>query len=203
MEVVKLKEFFTMKKRFGIDIDGTVTSPSAILPFINKAFGLNITLADVKQYDLNPVVNVSEQEFANWFMNNEPRIYAGSPIAQDAASVLTKWRNQYELCFISARGPHLLDITKKWFIEHNLTFDEIELIGTHNKVESVKKHKVDLFFEDKHDNAVMIHEECHIPVLLFDTPYNQDPIPNGVIRVLNWKEAYHWVRNWESKKRLV
>ena len=47
-----------MKKRFGIDIDGTVTSPSAILPFINKAFGMNITLADVKQYDLNPVVNV-------------------------------------------------------------------------------------------------------------------------------------------------
>ena len=145
-----------MKKRFGIDIDGTVTSPSAILPFINKAFGLNITLADVKQYDLNPVVNVSEQEFANWFMNNEPRIYAGSPIAQDAASVLTKWRNQYELCFISARGPHLLDITKKWFIEQNLTFDEIELIGTHNKIESVKNYKIDLFFEDKHDNAVDI-----------------------------------------------
>jgi uncharacterized HAD superfamily protein len=185
-----------MKKRFGIDIDGTVTSPSAIIPFINTAFGLNITLKDVKQYDLNPVVNVSEQEFANWWIENEPIIYAESPIADDAAPVLTEWKKNFELCFISARSPHLLDITKKWFLEHNLSFNEIELIGTHDKVESAKKHHVDLFLEDKHDNAIIIHEECKIPVLLFDTPYNQDPIPEGVIRVFNWKEAAHWVENW-------
>jgi uncharacterized HAD superfamily protein len=64
---------------------------------------------------------------------------------------------------------------------------------------------VDIFLEDKHDNAVEIHEECKIPVLLFDTPYNREPIPEGVIRVYNWKEACHWVENWqrEKEKRLV
>jgi uncharacterized protein len=185
-----------MKKRLGIDIDGTVTSPSAMIPFINKAFGMNITLNDVKQYDLNPVVNVSEQEFAEWWIENEPIIYAESPIADDAASVLTEWENKFDLCFISARSPHLLNITKKWFLDHNLNFHEIELIGTHDKVEAAKRHKVDLFFEDKHDNAIIIHEECKIPVLLFDTPYNQDPIPEGVIRVFSWKEAKLWVENW-------
>jgi uncharacterized protein len=185
-----------MKKRFGIDIDGTVTSPSAMIPFINKAFGLNITLNDVKQYDLNPVVNVSEQEFAKWWIDNEPIIYAESPIADDAASVLAKWENKFDLCFISARGPHLLNITKKWFLDHNLNFHEIELIGTHDKVEAAKRHKVDLFLEDKHDNAIIIHEECKIPVLLFDTPYNQDPVPEGVIRIFSWKEASLWVENW-------
>ena len=45
----------------------------------------------------------------------------------------------------------------------------------------------------------MIHEECNIPVLLFDTPYNQDPIPKGVIRVNNWNEANKWVKNWLDK----
>lgn len=193
-----------MKKRFGIDIDGTVTSPSSLLPFINKAFGLNITLEDVKQYDLNPIVNVTKEEFADWFMKNEPLIYAGSPIAEDAEKVLEKWKNNhYELCFISARGPHLLEITKQWFINHNLTYDEIELIGTHDKVEACKKYKVDIFLEDKHDNAVAIHEECQIPVLLFDTPYNQDPLPEGVIRVYSWVEAGKWVENWINEKRLV
>jgi uncharacterized HAD superfamily protein len=188
-----------MKKRFGIDIDGTVTDPSAMIPFINKAFGLNISLKDVKQYDLNPVVNVSEQEFAKWWIDNEPIIYAESPIADDAASILTEWENKFDLCFISARGPHLLDITKKWFLDHNLKLHEIELIGTHDKVEAAKKHKVDLFLEDKHDNAIIIHEECKIPVLLFDTPYNQDPIPEGVIRVFSWKEASLWVKNWVKR----
>ncbi|HZG73794.1 MAG TPA: hypothetical protein VEY51_19840, partial [Chondromyces sp.] len=54
----------------------------------------------------------------------------------------------------------------------------------------------DIFFEDKHDNAVMIHEELNIPVILFNTPYNQDPIPPGVIRVSSWSEAEKWVQHW-------
>src|ERR1700730_18544193 len=143
-----------MKKRFGIDIDGTVTSPASILPFINKDFGMNLTLTDVTEYDLNPFVNVSEAEFAQWFVKNEPVIYAESPLAKDAAAILNKWKNKYELYFISARGPHLLDVTKRWFLDNHLTYDHIELIGTHDKIDAVKKHQVDIFFEDKHDNAV-------------------------------------------------
>ena len=33
-----------------------------------------------------------------------------------------------------------------------------------------------------------------IPVLLFDTPYNRKPIPEGVIRVTNWREADQWIK---------
>lgn len=191
-----------MKKKFGIDIDGTVTSPAALLPFINDAFGMNLTLEDVTEYDLNPIVNVSKAEFANWYSHNEPQIYLESRIAQGAASVLNKWKKHYELCFISARNPHMLDVTKQWFRNNGLTFDHLELIGTHNKVEAAKRENVDIFFEDKHDNAVMLHEECHIPVLLFNTPYNQEPVPAGVIRVQNWREADYWVENWLKEKRL-
>ena len=46
----------------------------------------------------------------------------------------------------------------------------------------------------------MIHEQCHIPVLLFNTPYNQDPIPDGVIRVHNWNEARSLGRKLAKKK---
>ncbi|MBV7507501.1 hypothetical protein KW850_19860 [Bacillus sp. sid0103] len=189
-----------MKKRFGIDIDGTVTCPKSILPFINKAFGLNLLYEDVIQYDYTPYVNVPEKEFAKWFTENEPTIYANSPLAQGAGNVLKKWENEHELFFISARGSHLLDITMKWFIDNGISFDHIELIGSHDKVASVKKHGIEIFFEDKHDNAVMIHEECQIPVILFDTPYNQDPIPNGVIRVNNWIEANRWIENWMKQE---
>ncbi|XJZ26246.1 hypothetical protein ACF5W4_12685 [Bacillota bacterium Lsc_1132] len=188
-----------MRKKFGIDIDGTVTSPDSMIPFINKDFGLNITLNDIKEYDLNPLVNISEAEFADWFFKNEPLIYAKSPLAPGAADVLSKWHKEHELYFISARGTHLLDVTKQWFNEHKLGFHHIELIGTHDKVETAKRHKIDIFFEDKHDNAVIIHEECQIPVLLFDTPYNRDPLPDGVIRVHNWNEADKWVKNWLIK----
>jgi uncharacterized protein len=195
-----------MRKRFGIDIDGTVTCPKSILPFINKAFGLDIQYENVNEYDLTPFVNVPEKEFAKWFADNEPIIYKESPLAQGAKAVLNQWKNKHDLYFISARGDHLFDVTERWFREHGLTYDHIELIGSHDKVEMVKKHQVNLFFEDKHDNAVMIHEECNIPVILFDTPYNQEPIPKGVVRVNNWKEARRWVDEWlklEDKKHEV
>jgi uncharacterized HAD superfamily protein len=188
-----------MRKKFGIDIDGTVTTPSALIPYINQAFRLNITLSDIKQYDLTKVVNVSEREFAKWFTENEPEIYEGSPLAAGVDRALNKWKEKHDLYFISARPNHLLENTQKWFVNHGLTYHHIDLIGSHNKVAAAKKYGVDIFFEDKHDNAVMIHEECNIPVILFNTPYNQDPIPNGVIRVDNWPEAYTWVENWLKK----
>jgi len=185
-----------MKKRFGIDIDGTVTCPASMVPFLNEAFNLNLTLNDIKQYDLMPLVSVSSEEFAEWFTKNEPKIYSNSPMAKGAKEILDDWANTNELFFISARGQQLLNITAEWFNSHHINYDHIELIGSHDKVASAKKFNVDIFFEDKHDNAVTIHEECQIPVILFNTPYNQDPIPKGVIRVNDWYEAYNWVNKW-------
>lgn len=185
-----------MKRKFGIDIDGTVTCPSTLVPYLNKAFNLEITLDDIKQYDLTPLVDISEKEFAKWFNHNEPTIYSESPLAEGAKNILLDWAKEHELYFISARGEHLLQLTKDWFHQHELIYHHIDLIGTHDKIKAAKQYDVDIFFEDKHDNAVMIHEECKIPVLLFDTPYNRDPIPNGVIRIHNWMEARNWVSNW-------
>ncbi len=185
-----------IKKRFGIDIDGTVTCPAALLPFLNSSFNLQLTLNDITQYDLTPFVNVPGEELAQWFLETEPEIYAKSPLAQGAKEVLNKWETKHEMFFISARRTHLLQITKEWFMKNGLKFDHVELIGSHDKIKAAKQYEVDLFFEDKHDNAVMIHEECQIPVILFNTPYNQDPIPSGVIRVNHWNEAYQWVEKW-------
>ena len=77
--------------------------------------------------------------------------------------------------------------------QQELLYDHIELIGTHNKIETARRHGVHVFFEDKHDNAVEISEELDIPVLLFNTPYNQQAAPKGVIRVNNWIEANKWI----------
>lgn len=185
-----------MKKRFGIDIDGTVTCPSTFVPYLNKSFNLNITLDDITQYDLTPLVDISKEEFAQWFLDNEPIIYAESPLAKGAKNTLKQWSAKHELFYISARGSHLLSLTEEWFNKMNISYDFIDLLGSHDKVAAAKNYKVDIFFEDKHDNAVEIHENCQIPVILFDTPYNRDPIPNGVIRVYTWEEAEQWVQHW-------
>ncbi|WP_335869352.1 hypothetical protein [Bacillus sp. 2205SS5-2] len=190
-----------MTLRFGIDIDGTVTCPSTLLPYINKSFNKNITLKDVTQYDLSKALDIHPSSFSEWFKREEATIYQESPLAENAKHVLSTWKEQFQLYFISARPKHLAQLTEKWFSEQDIMYHHIELIGSHNKIATAKKHNVNLFLEDKHDNAVMLHEELDIPVLLFNTPYNQDSIPQGVKRVNNWIEAQHWVQNWTEEKK--
>jgi len=180
--------------RFGIDIDGTVTCPTSLLPHINKAFSCNLVLDDIKEYDLTKAFPVSHDEFFEWFRNTEAEIYATSPIQAHAKDVLSKWKKEHELYFISARGQNVQDVTLNWFLEQELLYDHIELIGSHDKIKTAKNYNIDVFFEDKHDNAVGITEELGIPVLLFNTPYNQQSVPKGVIRVNTWLDADAWIQ---------
>ncbi len=184
-----------LKPRFGIDIDGTVTCPSTLIPHINKQYNLSITLNDVVEYDFLSAFPspVDRNEFNEWFKANESAMYEVSELAAHAKPILQSWESKFELYYISARGKNVYDITHNWFKEHNIPFDHIELIGSHDKVEIAKKHKVEVFFEDKHDNAVMIAEELRIPVILFDTPYNRQTVPSNVIRVENWLQANEWI----------
>lgn len=184
------------KPRFGIDIDGTVTCPATLLPHINKQYKVNLQLTDITEYDFLSgfPYPVDRGEFQTWFKANEPAMYAVSELAAHALPILNDWRNHYELYYISARGENVQDVTVKWFQEYAVPYDHIELIGSHDKLSIAKKHAVEAFFEDKHDNAVMLAEELKIPVILFDTPYNQEPIPNNVIRVDNWLQANDWIK---------
>lgn len=183
------------KPRFGIDIDGTVTTPDTLIPHINERYKTNIVLNDVIEYDFLSAFPhpVDSNEFAKWFKENEAYMYSVSTIAQDAQAILEKWQHAYELIYISARDTSVFEITQKWFEDHKVPFHHIELIGSHDKLAVAKKQAVDVFFEDKHDNAVMLAEELKIPVLLFDTPYNRKSIPSNVVRINNWTEANHWI----------
>lgn len=179
--------------RFGIDIDGTVTCPTSLLPHINKAYNVNLILDDIKEYDLTAAFDVDKEAFFKWYQTVEDEIYDMSPPQQFAKNVLEQWNNHYELYYISARPNTVFDTTKNWFEREAIPYNHIELIGSHYKIEAAKKHGVHAFFEDKHDNAVDINEELDIPVILFDTPYNRKPIPEGVKRVTNWQEANEWI----------
>ncbi|TLS36290.1 hypothetical protein [Pseudalkalibacillus caeni] len=185
-----------MKKRFGLDIDGTVTCPTSFISYINKDFNKKFSFDEITQYDLSRLLKITPEQFLNWLRNKEKEIYTNAPLAKKVKETLAHWEQDHELYYISARGSHLHEVTEEWFTKMLLPYDHIELIGKHNKIETIKHHDIDIFFEDKHDNACNIAEECKIPVLLMDTPYNRDPIPKQVIRVKNWTEARKWVEKW-------
>ncbi|TFE01138.1 5' nucleotidase, NT5C type [Jeotgalibacillus salarius] len=185
--------------RLGIDIDGTVTCPSSLIPHINQAFDKELKLDDIKEYDLTKALpDISPETFARWFQASEAEIYENSPLNEQADLVLKHLQHDHELFYISARGSEHHHLTKNWFDQHNIHFDQIILTGSHNKLQAVQNHQIELFLEDKHDNAVDIHESADIPVLLFDAPYNRKPHPEGVIRVFSWQEANLWIQKLEK-----
>ncbi len=178
--------------RIGLDIDGTITHPETFIPYLNEHFKKNLSLDDIVEYDLTRVLNISRKQFEKWMNEYEASIYRRAQPAPYAAQILREWQKKHTLIYITARRRHLEMVTKNWFQQRALPFDYIELVGHHDKVDAIKKHDVDVFFEDNHRNAVQIAEQCDIPVLLFDLPYNRLPVPKNVVRVKNWLEAKRW-----------
>jgi uncharacterized HAD superfamily protein len=189
-----------LKRRLGIDIDGTITCPTTFIPYLNKGFNQNLTLEDLTVYNLASVLGITDEVFYKWMKEHESVIYENALLVAHVMPILTSWHNKHELIYISARPQDYLDITSDWFSKHGVPFHHIELIGKHDKLESVKHHNIEVFFEDKHDNACDISEDCKIPVILFNTPYNQAPVPGNVVRVNDWNEAHSWVENYFNKK---
>lgn len=179
--------------RLGIDIDGTITAQDTFVPYLNRSFNLSISLNDMTDYDLTKLLNISQEEFWEWMNQNEATIYKEALLAQHAKQSLDLLKEEHKLIYITARRTHLTDITYEWFERQNIHYDHIELVGGHHKVEAVKNHNIDLFFEDHHGNAMMIAKEADIPVILFNSPYNQLPIDSNIIRVNNWLEAVQWI----------
>ncbi|WP_323704742.1 hypothetical protein [Mammaliicoccus sp. Dog046] len=177
------------KPRLGIDIDGTVTCPKTFVPYLQRDFNQQLKYEDIVEYNLANVLDCNEEDVFNWFKTNESYIYQHSPVAKGAKEILNQLQQDYELYYISARHNYLEDITKEWFSKHDIPFDQITLTGSHDKLEVTKHQNIDIFFEDKLDNAEDINQQLNIPVFLFDTPYNQKTLNDGIHRINNWYDV--------------
>ena len=65
-------------------------------------------------------------------------MYEVSEVAKDARNILTAWKNNFELYYISARGENVADITVNWFHTQAIPYDHIELLGSHDKLAAAK-----------------------------------------------------------------
>lgn len=181
------------KYSFGIDIDGTVTTQEFMVPYINDYFKTNVTLEDFTEYNLLKVLPIDPKAFEQWFLATEIEMYTNPPLQQHALQTLQKWHPHACLNYITARQNNSLDVTNNWFKRHQLPVDTLNIVGNASKVLAAKEHGVELFFEDKYENAIQLNEELNIPIILFDAPYNRLALPKDVIRVHDWQEAEQWV----------
>lgn len=177
--------------KIGIDIDGTITHPSSCFTYMNKYLGTSIDFDQASEYELHTYTDMNQIEFWDYMVNSghETGIYRESIPQEHVRHHLWNLRKQYDLHYVTARSELVRPVTEEWIKQHELPLDSLIMTGSHDKVQVVRDLALDLFMEDRLENAVQIAEDTSIPVILFDAPYNRKAVPNNVIRVASWNEA--------------
>lgn len=189
----------------GIDIDGTVTDPQSCFHYMNDTLGYAIDYHQATEYELHTYTDMTQHDFWDFMIQHghEEAIYRSSQPHTEVNVALWKMRQSHHLHYVTARSEIVRSVTEEWIKQHELPLDSLIMTGSHDKIGVVKELALDLFMEDRYENAISIHEETSIPVLLFDAPYNRRPLPDGVKRISTWSEALHLVNEIEARSTFV
>lgn len=120
---------------------------------------------------------ITEKQFCDYII--EHNILENIKPHDESKSLLSELNNRnYNIIIISSRGfhPNAEEVTKKWFIEHDIPFDEI-YITKHGmkKADLVKDRKLTFAVDDNIDNCETFVEAGNCDhVLLYDMPWNQN-----------------------------
>lgn len=186
------------KKVLGVDFDDVVIrTGDAMARFHNATYGTTYSPDDVVSYNLGEVWNCTPEEAQariDEFVGTE--FHHSAEAVFGAYDALKKLGEEYEIVIVTGRHEAMRDSTIEWLTKNFLgLYREIHFTG-HYEVEPDKKRKksevmteigADLFIDDALHFATDV-ASVGIPVLLFDTPWNQGELPHGVTRVFSWEE---------------
>lgn len=187
----------------GIDIDGVIANTFHLLVHeLNAYFGVNHALEDIGDYDIYKVYGVSPEELKQFALSKENILISGPDIIPGADYYLKLLVSTYEVSLISARQEKYFHLTEQWMEKYNVPYHRLILWGQHDKREVCVHLGVNLFVEDSLRNAVQIND-CSIPVILFNAPYNQGDLPEKVWRCHSWSEIYQTIDQVAELKKVA
>jgi len=170
-----------------IDIDGTITDPYYWLSYANNYFNSNISENQVTSYDISKVLNIKQNDYLEFYEKFKFEIHTNQKLRPDVKDILDELYKFNNLYFVTAREKSLELVTFLYLLNHEIPFDEIYILGTHNKVPKAKDLNCDIFIEDSYDNAIEL-SNSGFKVILIDTNYNRLPLNHNIIRAHNWME---------------
>ena len=185
-----------------IDIDGTITDPYYWLSYANEYFNLNITEDQVTEYAIHKILNVEENAYLKFYEELKVEIHSKQPLRKDVKEILDILHKYNNLYFVTAREKSLELLTFSYLLNNEITFDEVFVLGTHNKVPKANELNCSIFIEDSYDNAISLSENG-FKVLLLDTNYNRLPLNSNITRVDNWTEILQIINEIAIEKEAI
>lgn len=185
-----------------IDIDGTITDPYYWLSYANDYFNLNVTEDEVTEYAIHKILNVEEDDYLKFYEELKVEIHSKQPLRKDVKEVLDILHKYNNLYFVTAREKSLEILTVSYLLGKEIPFDEVFVLGTHNKVPKAIELNCDVFIEDSYENALLL-SEYGFKVLLLDTNYNKLPLTSNITRVDNWNEILQIINEIAIEKEAI
>lgn len=176
--------------KIGVDIDGVIADSLSIwVKELNRHFSQDKNREDMVFYQFEKIYNVSWEEMDRFFRTNQEILLSNLAPVEQAAEILNRFKEAHEVLLITARPEQYRSITENWLRAHTIVYNDLIMTNFADKGCYCKTMKIDIFIEDSLENALSICQEG-IPVILFDAPYNQGSLPEGIIRTKNWQEIF-------------
>lgn len=181
--------------RIGVDIDGVIADTFPLLiREMNDYFRTNIKFKDIDDYNIFKIYGITKIDMYR-FVREREEILISQPAVKDNADKYLKLLNKkHTICIISARKEKYLLQTRIWLQKHHIPFENLLLIGQHDKRETSKRMNIALLLEDNLKNACQV-SACGIPVILLDAPYNKGQLTPLIRRSQSWQEVYKIIEN--------
>lgn len=180
-----------------VDIDGTITNAYYWIEYINKHFGCELKEEDMIYYDICKVLDITHETFMEFYTKCSYELHKNAVMRDSAKEILSKFAENHNIYYVTARPEELRDVTLEWFEEAGLPKGDLFMLGSHDKVQKAKELDCELFFEDRYENAIQL-SEAGIRVLLLDCYYNRQPLNDNITRVMDWMEIYNIVKEIEE-----
>lgn len=189
-----------MKLNIGIDIDGTITDAYQWIGLLNNYFGLTLTKEDMTSYHVEDFTDITTKDFSKFVIDCGGEMCSTAIPRPGAGLYMNKLHKDHNICYVTARGEGLRDVTKAWLSQYSFPLTDLHMLHSHNKLQKAQELKCDLFIEDRYETAVEL-ATAGIRVLLLDTNYNRKPLIPGVTRVYNWEEIEEEIESLSKEEK--
>jgi uncharacterized protein len=186
--------------KFGFDIDDTLINlREHAFNIYNQRLNQNVPIEvfhNLKRVEIHEPFGLTEEEGKEmWRSSLEEIYYTSCPAFPSAVETLQELEKKgHEIYYITARPKKHGERTKEWLKENGFPVNDDRFfygMQDHEKVEIIKKLKLDYYFDDKPEVLNTLLNES-IKIFLRDQSYNRHL---NLPRIVNWSDLEETIKD--------
>lgn len=194
----------------GIDIDNTITHTRELILEYLQVFQRENDLREPvngNSYSLEEAVQWDRELIGRFLATYLEDIYRHAAPKEHAVEVINTLHRSHSIILITSRNQRdeaIKRLTREWLDRNRLEYDRLIMNNTENmhhfsKLQACLENRVEVMIEDHHDLSRELSE--HLPVIMFDYPYNHHLQVDNIYRVHTWLEVQAIIEAMAKNRR--